>query len=81
MYGVFLLFAVINMSAKDADMIMNHVATGILFGLGMLHKEDLRTIDVTTLIFLTAAFSIGGVMKSCGAADKVFGVLQGIFPT
>lgn len=172
MYGIFLLFAVINMSAKDADMIMNHVAagfsetpitngmwmrymlvptfltcilvvivfvllfrkellgislkprqqksqapfsgkqkgalavilltvvlwmshrlhginntwitvaaTGILFGLGMLHKEDLKTIDVTTLIFLTAAFSIGGVMKSCGAADKVFGVLQGIFPT
>lgn len=172
MYGVFLLFAVINMSAKDADMIMNHVAagfsetpitnsmwmyymllptfitgilivivfvllfrrellgipvkpckqnvqapfsgkqkaalvvilltvvlwmshgihginntlitvvaTGILFGMRMLHKEDLRTIDVTTLIFLTAAFSIGGVMKSCGAADKVFGVLQGIFPT
>lgn len=171
MYGVFLLFAVVNMSAKDADMIMNHVAAGfseipisngmwmrymlpptlvtcalvlltftfffrrellgpaiktrcaaarvpfsgrqkaalavivvtvllwmssglhginqtvitilataILFGLGILHKEDLKTIDVTTLVFLTAAFSIGGVMKACGAADKVFGVLQGIFP-
>lgn len=171
MYGVFLLFAVVNMSAKDADMIMNHVAAGfsetpisngmwmrymlpptlvtcalvllvflfffrrellgltiktrvqtahvpldrrqkaalavivvtvllwmtsglhginntvitvlgtaLLFGLGVLHREDLKTIDVTTLVFLTAAFSIGGVMKSCGAADKVFGVLQGIFP-
>ena len=171
MYGVFLLFATINMSAKDADMIMNHVAAGfseipisngmwmrymaiptlitaglillsflllfrhellgitlkaketdiptpfskqqkaalavilltvilwmshglhglnntvitvlataLLFGLRMLHKEDLKTIDVATLIFLTAAFSIGGVMKACGAADKVFGTLQGIFP-
>lgn len=56
------------------------LATALLFGLHMLHKEDLKTIDVTTLIFLTAAFSIGGVMKACGAADKVFGILQGIFP-
>lgn len=172
MYAVFLLYAVINMSAKDADMIMNHVAAGfsdnpidngtwmyymliptlitcglvvlslllmfrkelmgislkkwemgeqkpfsgrqktalavivltvvlwmtggihgisntvitlvgtvILFGIGILHREDFKTIDVTTLVFLTAAFSIGGVMKECGAADKVFGVLQGIFPS
>lgn len=56
------------------------ISTAILFGMGMLHKEDLKTIDVTTLIFLTAAFSIGGVMKACGAADKVFGILSGIFP-
>ncbi|MDO4265049.1 MAG: anion permease [Eubacteriales bacterium] len=171
MYGVFLFYAVVNMSAKDADMIMNHVAadfaggaitngmwmkamfvptlfccvlilllfmcifhrqlagkriritdtgktepftaaekqaliivvitvllwvtqgihginntlislisTILLFGIGILHKRDLNAIDVTTLIFLTAAFSIGGVMKACGAADKVFGLLQGIFP-
>lgn len=171
MFGVFLLYAVVNMSAKDADMIMNHVAaefsevpisnemwvyymfpptivycvlvsamfillfrndllgirlealkkeeqavftgkqkaamavifvtvilwmteglhginstlitvisTTILFGIGILHKEDLKAIDITTLIFLTAAFSIGGVMKSCGAADKIFGLLSGIFP-
>ena len=56
------------------------VATLLLFGIGILHREDLKTIDVTTLIFLTAAFAIGGVMKACGAADKVFGVLAGIFP-
>lgn len=171
MYGIFLFFAVINMSAKDADMIMNHVAAGfsetpisndmwmhymliptfltcalilfsflavfrkellgvsitikdemkatkldlkqkaalavilvtvllwmtqgihginntvvtvigtaMLFALRILGREDLKVIDVTTLVFLTAAFSIGGVMKACGAADKVFGVLQGIFP-
>ncbi|MEZ3470096.1 MAG: anion permease [Schaedlerella sp.] len=171
MYGVFLFYAVVNMSAKDADMIMNHVAAGysevpisngmwmyymfpptavycvlvavmfillfrkdmrgirleapqketqealtgqqkaamavilaavalwmtegvheinstlvtiaataVLFGIGILHREDWKAIDVTTLIFLTAAFSIGGVMKSCGAADKIFGLLSGIFP-
>ncbi len=171
MFGIFLLYAVVNMSAKDADMIMNHVAAGfsevpisnemwvyymfpptvvycvlvscmfilifrkdllgvrleivqkeerkaltgkqktamavifvtvllwmtaglhgmnstvitviavvILFGIGVLHREDWKAIDITTLIFLTAAFSIGGVMKTCGAADKVFGLLAGIFP-
>lgn len=56
-------------------------ATALLFGIRILHREDLRTIDVTTLVFLTAAFSIGSVMEACGAADKVFGVLQGIFPS
>lgn len=171
MYGVFLFSAVVNMSAKDADMIMNHVAagfsetpisngmwiramlpptlvtcllvgvlfvalfrkdltglsmsarprreegpfsrqqkaalaviggtvalwmtgsihginstlitvaaTGILFGIRILHKEDWKAVDVTTLIFLTAAFAIGGVMKACGAADIVFGLMRGIFP-
>lgn len=155
MYAVFLLYAVVNMSAKDADLIMNHVAAGfsdtpisnvswmhymlvpalitcgftvaslllmfrkeltgrsikpqetetqepfsrrqkaalavilltvvlwmtgsihginntlitlagtvVLFGIGILHKEDFKMIDVTTLVFLTAALSIGGVMKA-----------------
>ena len=171
MYAVFLMEAVVNMSSKDADMIMNHVASGfsevpitngmwmhymlvpsliccvlmmlllllmfhremlglkletgtkmektpfsgqqkaalaiigatvllwmtgslhginntvtttgataLLFAIGILHREDFKAIDVTTLIFLTAAFSIGGVMKGSGAADKVFGLLSGIFP-
>lgn len=56
------------------------VSTAILFALGILHKKDWKAIDITTMIFLTAAFSIGGVMKACGAADKVFGLLKGIFP-
>lgn len=56
------------------------VGTVLLFAVGVLHRQDFRTIDVPTLIFLTAAFAIGGVMQACGAADKVFGLLQGIFP-
>lgn len=55
-------------------------ATLLLFCAGVLHREDLKTIDVPTLIFLTAAFAIGGVMDACGAAGKVFGLLSGIFP-
>ncbi len=56
------------------------VSLCFLFGMGTLHKKDFRSIDGTTLIFLTAAFSIGGVLKECGAADKIFGLFAGIFP-
>ncbi len=171
LYAIFLFYAAVNMSAKDADMIMNYVAAGfspvpisngqwmvamalpsfatilaltgiffllfrkelqagrltppegsmgtqltrqqkkegavilgtvilwmtapfhgidstlitlgalcLLFAMGTLHKKDFRSIDGTTLIFLTAAFSIGGVLKECGAADKIFGLFGGIFP-
>ena len=61
--------------------IVTVVATAALFAAGVLKRPDWKAIDVTTLVFLTAAFSIGGVMKACGAADKVFGVLKGIFPS
>lgn len=57
------------------------ISTTILFIIKILHKEDWKSIDITTLIFLTSAFSIGTVMKFCGAADKVFGQLEIIFPT
>lgn len=56
------------------------IGTALLFPVGALHKEDWAAIDITTLIFLTAAFGIGGVMDSCGAADKVFGALKVLFP-
>ena len=52
----------------------------VFFALKVLCKKDFKAIDVTTLIFLTAAFSIGGVMKACGAADIVFSRLQVLFP-
>lgn len=171
MYGVYLFYAVVNMSSKDADMIMNHVAAAfseteitntlwmrdmllptaltcgliavlflflfrgdlkgrriavpvrkdppafsrrqklasaiigaavllwmtsglhgldstlvtlvavvLLFAVGVLRRKDFGAIDVTTLVFLTAAFSIGGVMQACGAADKVFSLFRNVFP-
>ena len=54
------------------------ISTVILFAIKILHKEDWKSIDITTL---TAAFSIGNIIKFCGAADKVFGRLQAIFRT
>ena len=56
------------------------VSVLLLFGIKTLRIRDVSAIDGTTLIFLTAAFSIGGVMEACGAADKVFGLFAGVFP-
>lgn len=56
------------------------ISTVILFAIKILNGEDWKAIDISTLIFLTAAFSIGTVMKFCGAANKVFGQLETIFP-
>lgn len=52
----------------------------VLFMLKVIWKTDFKAIDVNTLIFLTAAFSIGGVMKNSGAADIVFSRLKVLFP-
>ena len=63
-----------------ANTIVTIVSTLILFAMKTIGKKDFSAIDVVTLIFLSAAFSIGGVMKACGAADVVFGQFRGIFP-
>ena len=55
-------------------------ATALMFPLGMLRWEDRKALDVKLLVFLTAAFSIGGSLKACGVADVVFSVFAGIFP-
>lgn len=39
---------------------------------GNLKWKDLKAVDGTTLLFLTAAMSIGGVMRETGVADLVF---------
>jgi len=58
------------------------LVTTILFAMvGVLKKQDIKAIDITTMVFLTAAFSIGGVMKACGAAAVLFGQLGNLFPS
>lgn len=56
------------------------VSTIVLTGLGFLRWKDLKAIDVTTLVFLTAAFCIGGVMKFSGIADIIFAKVAPLFP-
>lgn len=39
---------------------------------GLIEVKDIKKINLSLLIFLTAAFSIGGVMNQSGVAEKIF---------
>lgn len=54
--------------------------TVLLFAFGVLKVKDFSAIDITTLVFLTAAFCIGGVMKYTGIADIIFSEAGRLFP-
>lgn len=60
------------------------VVTGLgivgLYLVKVIRLKDFLAIDISTLIFLTAAFSIGGAMKASGVADKVFGAIRFVLP-
>jgi len=63
-----------------ANTLVTLVSTALLFLFGVLGKKDFSSVDVGTLVFLSAAMAIGGVLKACGAADVVFGQLTGLLP-
>jgi len=49
------------------------VGTALMIPFGLLQvPKDLKSVNVKLLIFLTAAFSIGGVMKASGTAAVLF---------
>jgi len=52
-----------------------------MFPAGLLGLPDLKSVNLKLLIFLTAAFSIGGAMKGSGAADVLFSRIASVFPT
>ena len=52
----------------------------ILACLGILKPADLKTVNYELLAFLTAAFSIGPVMKTSGVADLIFSRFVPLFP-
>lgn len=55
-------------------------ATALMFPLGLLRLRDWRSINLKLLVFLTAAFSIGGTLSACGVADRLFSLFLPIFP-
>lgn len=55
-------------------------STVIMFVLGLLKLSDIRSINFSLLIWLTAAFSIGNVMRGSGTADIIFSRLSVLFP-
>ncbi len=56
------------------------VSIGVMFAMKVLRVKDFRAIDVQMLVFLTAALSIGGVMRATGTADIVFSKISAIMP-
>lgn len=51
-----------------------------MFGNKLLKVQDLKCVDIKLLVFLTAAFSIGKVMKGSGTSDLIFSGFTAIFP-
>lgn len=57
------------------------ISTLILFAMKVLHPRDMKVIDVSTIIFLSAAFSIGGVLTASGLSDIIFLRMATLFPS
>lgn len=49
--------------------------------IGVIKWKDLKAIDISTLVFLTAAFCIGGVLKHSGTAEVLFSQINSLLPT
>lgn len=52
----------------------------IMYFRRIINMRDFKSVNLEVLIFLTAAFSIGGVMEGSGIADKIFGQFAGYLP-
>lgn len=61
--------------------IVAFVGTLAMIGFGIIGIKDIKSLNVDLMIFLTAAFAIGGVMNQSGVADLVYSSITGIFPT
>lgn len=57
------------------------VGTLAMFIFGILEKKDIKSFNISLMIFLTAAFSIGSVMKGSGVADILYARLMTVFPS
>lgn len=77
---VLLLWAVEDLHGISGTYIVI-AATALMLPLGMLRlRTDLKSINVKLMVFLTAAFSIGGSLKACGAADRLFSPFAALLP-
>ena len=56
------------------------IGTAAMFPAQLLRPRDIKEVNVPLLLFLTAAFAIGGGLKGCGVADLVFSQFVPLFP-
>lgn len=55
-------------------------STLIMFLIRLLKFDDIKAINFNLLVWLTASFSIGNVMRGSGTAELVFSRLSALFP-
>jgi len=81
---VFLLAVILFWATEDLHGVSGTITvcagTLLMVPLKLLGVKDLRCVDVKLLVFLTAAFSIGGVMKASGTANVIFSQFTALFP-
>ena len=63
-----------------SENIVSLISVAALFLAGWLAPKDLDSIDIATLVFLTAANAIGSAMTYSGTAQKLLAGLESIFP-
>lgn len=63
-----------------SENIISLASVAVMAALGWLAPKDIDSIDVSTLVFLTAANAIGGAMTGSGAAQKLLSGLGAAFP-
>lgn len=56
------------------------VGTGILFGIKVLNREDLKAVNLHFLLFLLTVFSIGKVLGQSGITQIIFERLNELIP-
>lgn len=57
------------------------LGTLAMFGFKIIEFKDFKSLNIGLMIFLTAAFAIGGVMNQSGVANIIYSNIIGIFPS
>ncbi len=57
------------------------LGTSAMFSFKIIEFKDFKSLNIRFMIFITAAFAIGGVMNQSGAADIIYSNIIGIFPS
>lgn len=63
-----------------SENIITLIAVIAMYLLRILKPKDIDSIDITTLVFLTAAYSIGGAITCSGTAEKLMSAVSHLLP-
>ena len=64
-----------------SENVVTLIAVATMFAIGFLKPSDYNCIDIGTLVFLSAAYAIGGSLTASGIASQTFAALDIRFPS